>query len=199
MIGRGRRALHGLRQDESGVAAIEFAMVAPVFFLLMMGIFNLGQMGYGISVLNGAVQQAARSSALETANTELADQMVQRMAGPLFPGGEFTSQRTSYFDFNDIGRPESWNDANNNGSCDNNESYVDENGSGEWEADIGRDGNGGAGDVVVYSVTVTYQPVFRIPYMPNQWDETELTARAVRKNQPFAEQQELGNAGGVCA
>lgn len=188
-----------LRHDESGVAAIEFAMVAPVFFLLMMGIFNLGQMGYGISVLNGAVQQAARSSALETSDTEAADEMVANIAGPIFPGGVFTSQRTSYNDFDDIGRPESWNDGNNNGTCDNNESYVDENGSGEWEPDIGVEGNGGASDVVLYSVTVTYQPVFRIPFMPNQWDNTTLTSNAIKKNQPFADQEANGATAGVCS
>lgn len=191
--------LRALQDDTRGVAAIEFAMVAPVFFLLMMGIFNLGQMGYGISVLNGAVQQAARSSALETSDTEAADETVRTIAGPIFPGGVFTSERTSYNDFDDIGRPESWNDGNNNGTCDSNESYVDENGSGEWEADIGVDGNGGAGDVVLYSVTVTYQPVFRIPFMPNQWDNTSLTSSAIRKNQPFADQQGNGSTAGVCS
>jgi Flp pilus assembly protein TadG len=194
-----RSLIGALHRDQGGVAAIEFAVIAPVFMVLLMGTFNIGQMAYGTAVLNGAVQQAARNSSLETANTQAADQMVERAAGPVFPGATFTSERTSYRDFADISRPEAFSDQDGNGTCDNNESYVDENGDGEWNADIGQSGNGGAGDVVVYTVSVTYQPVFRVPFTPEQWAQTTLTARALKKNQPFADQAEYGNQGGTCS
>lgn len=188
-----------LRCDQRGVSATEFALIAPVFLTLLLGILDVGQMGYGNAVLNGAVQKAARDSALETADTNAADAMVKRIVDPVFPGATYTSKRTSYYDFADIGRPERWNDGNNNGLCDNNEAYVDENGNDDWDADIGVSGNGGANDVVVYSVTATYRPVFKVPFLPEKWGQRSITGSAVKKNQPFADQQEYGTLAGVCA
>ncbi len=188
-----------LAANREGVTATEFAIIAPVFLSLLVGTFDLGQMAYGISVLNGAVQKAARDSALETANTSDADAMVRRMITPVFPNARVSSTRTSYYDFVDIGRPERWNDANNNGDCDLNESYVDENDNGQWDRDIGTDGNGGANDVVVYRVSVSYNPIFKIPFMPEQWNNRTLTSTAIKKNQPFATQQEYGTRSGVCS
>jgi len=75
-----------LQRDREGISTIEFTLVAPVFLMLIMGIFDVGQMGYGLSVLNGAVQKAARDSSLETANTETADNIVKKKITPIFPG-----------------------------------------------------------------------------------------------------------------
>lgn len=187
-----------LIKAEAGVAAIEFALVAPVFLLLIMGVLNVGQVAYGTAVLNGAVQQAARVSTLEGANTVAADAMVRRLVDPVFPGATYTTARSNYYDFADVGRVEQFNDANNNGTCDAGESYVDENRNGSWDPDVKRNGNGGAGDVVVYTVTVRFKPVFRIPLAPDQWTEQSLTASALKKNQPFADQEEYGTNSGTC-
>lgn len=191
--------LPSLAAERSGVAALEFALVAPVFLVLLMGMLNIGQVAYGTSVLNGAVQQAARDSTLEGANTEQADAIVRNLVSPVLPGASYTSRRTNYYDFVDIGRAERFNDQNGNGDCDSGESYIDENRSGDWEREIGRAGNGGASDVVVYTVEVEFQPVFRVPLMPEQWGRKVLTASAIKKNQPFADQEEYGNTSGVCA
>lgn len=188
-----------LAQDTGGAVLIEFALVAPVFLMLIMGTFDLGQMAYGKSVLEGAVQKAARDSSLETSSTLVADNMVKNIISPVLPGAEITTVRTSYFDFVDIGRPERWNDGNNNGKCDYNETYVDENSNGVWDQDIGVQGNGGASDVIIYTVSVKYTPVFRVPFMPANWYERTLTSTAVRKNQPFAQQTALGSNSGICS
>ena len=50
-----------LRRDaEKGSAAIEFAMVAPVFFLMLMGTVEAGVMFFAQSTLQNAVNDAAR-------------------------------------------------------------------------------------------------------------------------------------------
>lgn len=191
-------AISQLARDERGVSATEFALIAPVFLTLLVGIFDAGQEAYGISVLNGAVQKAARDSSLEITDLGYADAMVQKQVAPILPGATFKSSRTSYNDYKDIGRPEKWNDANNNGTCDAGESYVDENGSGDWDDDIGKEGNGGADDVVVYQMTVDYEPTFKVPFMPNHWTKRSLTASAIKKNQPFANQVGYGSTAGTC-
>lgn len=186
------------RHARDGAAALEFAMVAPVFFLLMLGILDLGQMAYGRVQLQGIVQDAARSSSLETANTGEADTKVAREVTRVLPGATVQGKRVSYYDFNDVGRPEKWNDANADDVCNNGESYVDENRNGAWDADIGQETNGGAGDVVLYTVTITYKPLFPVPLMQNSQGERTLVATTVKKNQPFALQQGYGSSAGKC-
>ncbi len=49
-----------LRADNKGSAAVEFAMVAPVFFLLLMGTVESGVIFFAQSSLQNAVNDAAR-------------------------------------------------------------------------------------------------------------------------------------------
>jgi hypothetical protein len=201
-----------LLQEQRGIAATEFGLIAPVFFLLLLGLFDIGHMAYARVVFNGAVEQAARDASLETGDTEEADQMVEDLVRHVLPDIVLETERKSYFDFADIARPEQWTDnkgksssgawvqypGRDNGKCDHGEPYVDENRSGKWEADIAAAGNGGAGDVVIYTVTATYEPLFRIPFMPESWAQRTLTATAVKKNQPFRDQTEYATTTGTC-
>lgn len=203
-------AFRRLCRSERGIAATEFGLIAPVFFLFVFGMFHLGHMVYAKAVFEGAVERAARDSSLETADTEEADDMVEALVKPILPNVVLTTTRTSYYDFADIKRPEKWTDnkgknpagqwieypGRNNGTCDQGEAYTDENGSGHWESDIGRDGNGGSGDVVLYTVKATYTPLFKVPFLPAQWTDKQLVATAVKKNQPFANQLEYATSGG---
>ena len=163
-----------------------------------MMILDLGHMAYATAVLNGAVQDAGRSSALETADTDEADKFVSDSIKAVIPGAQLSSSRVSYFDFDDIGRGEGLNDINSNSQCDPGETYTDENRNGEWDADIGVGGNGGANDVVIYTVTVDYTPIFRIPFLPDSWSERELEATTVKKNQPFSNQNDYGSTSRSC-
>lgn len=191
-------ALRLLAGDERGVTLVEFALVAPVFLMMLFGLLDVGQMIYGKSLLNGAVEAAARSSSLEIGDTAAADALVESRVSPVLPGVTLASTRTSYFDFADIGRAEQWNDADGNGACNDGEAYTDENGNGAWDRDIGVGGNGGANDVVLYKVTATYEPVFKVPFMPEAWGQRSLEATAIRKNQPFATQASYATTAGTC-
>lgn len=204
---RDRATLNGVLCSNDGAVAVEFAIIAPVFLVMMVGIFDMGQLLYAKSVLDGAVQSAARTSALETGDTEEADALVEKSVKPILPGVEVETSRVSYFDFADIERPERWDDddgdeeddpEDGDGVCNNGEKYTDENGNGQWDADIGLEGNGGANDVVIYSVTAKYTPTFKVPFLPARWSERSLNSTAVRKNQPFANQVGYGSNAGSC-
>jgi len=191
---------HPILADAQGATIIEFAIVVPLFMTLLLGIMDIGQMVYGKSVLSGAVRRAARDSALETRSTTEADARVLDAIRPVLPGVTIKTSRTSYFDFADIGRPEKWNDANTNSKCDNGEAFTDENRSGQWDEDIGQAGNeGSANDVVVYTVTASFEPVFKVPFLPEHWAARTLTSTAVTKNQPFGVQASYGSSAGTCA
>jgi hypothetical protein len=204
--------LRRLARQQRGSAVTEFGLIAPVFLMLLMGIYDLTHMVYARSVFDGAVERAAREASLETADTEAADKMVEDSIRPVLPDVALTTQRKSYFDFADIKRAEQWTDnkgkdpsgswidypGRDNGICDYGESYFDENRSGHWDADIGVSGNGGAGDVVMYTVTATYSPLFKIPFMPEAWKTRSMTATAIKKNQPFANQTAYASTAGTC-
>lgn len=59
-----------IKNDRSGVAAIEFALVAPVFFLLLLGIAAYGIYFSAISSLQELTADAARASVAGVSATE---------------------------------------------------------------------------------------------------------------------------------
>ncbi len=184
-----------VRGDEEGGTLVEFAVIAPVFFMLLMGIFDFGHTIYIRSVLNGAVQDAARDSALENAavagNTDVIDNKVRTAVQNLSKGikdNDIKIERVSYFSFDDVNRPEAFTDSDGDSICNNNEVFEDENANGVWDADIGEDGLGGARDVVVYNLEVTYDRVFPLYRMLGRSQSVTLSSSTVLQNQPYAQQ-----------
>lgn len=198
MIRLSRLARRG-RDDERGATVVEFAIAAPILITLLLGIYDMGHWAYLTAVLRGAVNQTARNDTLETADTSKADAYVADIVKGVAPGATVVSKRVSYYDFADIKRAESWNDKNGNGICDNAEAYTDENKNGQWDADVGTTDNGGANDVTLYTVTVTYTPVFFIPFGTGKNTARTISASVVKKNQPYALQEKYGSAAGTCS
>lgn len=192
-----RRFSRRIARDERGMTLVEFAFVAPVFILMVIGLLDIGQLIFARAVLQGAVEDVSRDTTLETGDSDAADEEIERILGGIAPGADVDVERLSYFDFADVGRAEWLDDENGNGDCDPGENYLDENNSGGWEADIGVDGNGGAGDVVMYSVTVTFDRLFKVPMLPGS-DEYVIQANTIKKNQPFADQAEYSTTQGTC-
>jgi Flp pilus assembly protein TadG len=69
--GSGMRAFqrslrHRLATDTRGVAAIEFAISGSALFLFMLGIMNLGELGFTIVALQRGVQDTARYASIST-------------------------------------------------------------------------------------------------------------------------------------
>jgi hypothetical protein len=187
MIARLRKSL---ARDTRGAAVIEFALCAPVFLIAMMGVFDLGHNMYTASIIQGAIQKAARDSTIEGAEDRgsALDDRVTMMVRQIAPKAELTFKRTSYSTFSDVGQPEDWNDVNGNGSCDDGEPFEDANGNGSWDTNMGKTGFGGARDAVLYEVDVTYRRVFGISKILGQSQDFHTAARTVLRNQPFAAQ-----------
>lgn len=53
-----------LRRNQQGVAAIEFAIVAPVFFFILFSIIELGLVMFSATVIESATSSTSRSSRL---------------------------------------------------------------------------------------------------------------------------------------
>jgi len=195
------RSLHALRQDRRGAAAIEFAIVAPVLIISLMGVFDLGYNMYTDTLLQGAVQKAARDSTIEGANGEAAvlDGSVTAMVHHIAPQATLQFDRSAYSSFDDVRQPEDFNDVDGDGTCNNNEPFEDANGNGVWDADRGTAGFGGARDAVLYTVTIDYPRPFPVAKLIGQSGTFRMKAATVLRNQPYGLQQRRTPATGNCA
>lgn len=196
MIHRLSRPLATLRRlpaDRRGVTLVEFALVAPVLIVMVMGLFDIAHTQYTSSMLRGAMQKAARDLTLENANSQQIniDARVREQVATVMPqGATVTVEKVSHFDFADVGEPEEFTDQNDDDICNNNEVYIDNNNNGSWDADRGKDGIGGARDVVLYTTRVSYPRLFPMYGLIGLSQNVELSSSTVLRNQPFDEQND---------
>jgi hypothetical protein len=184
--------LRGVARNQEGAAALEFAMAAPLLFLMIFGTLQMAHAFYIKGVLIGAVNAAARNSSLQTGPTAQAniDASVTKIIKSGVPAGTVTFTRKNYADFTSIGKPEDFTDTNSNGRHDAGECFTDMNGNSQWDADISKTGLGGADDVVVYTVSVTYKPLFAIGGFWGLPKTQKINSTTILQNQPFSTQSE---------
>jgi Flp pilus assembly protein TadG len=65
-----RRRLSQLRRDQRGVAAVEFAMIAPIFFGLLVGIIDVGRYMWTLNTIQYAIDQGVRAGVVQKLSTE---------------------------------------------------------------------------------------------------------------------------------
>lgn len=181
------RKLKALIHDSSGVTVVEFALISPVLLILLMGTYDAAYQLYASSVLQGAIQKAGRDSTIEGAAASIAtiDQKVADTVRYVVPNATIAFTRKSYTNFGNVATPEDFTDQNNNGTCDFGEVYEDANGNGTWDADRGKDGQGGSKDAVLYTVTVTYPRPLAIAPMIGLSKTITLKTETVLRNQPY--------------
>ncbi len=187
----GRQTLRAIG-DTRAVAAIEFAMIAPVLFMFMMGMGDLLYQVITTAVVNGSVQKAARDATIEgnattTAGSTL-DTQVIAMVRVIAPNATFVATRQSYSNFTNVGKPEPFTDSNGDGIRQVGECFSDINGNGTWDSDDASLGAGGASEVALYTMKVTYPRIFSIQKFMGWADTATVTAQTVLKNQPYANQ-----------
>lgn len=180
-------AIRRLGGDRRGITAVEFAIIAPALFAIIMGLSDLVYQAYIQSVLTGAVQKAGRDSGLEGADATTIDGRVRSQVRAVSTSAAVTPLRKSYTSFGTVA-PERFTDANHNGVRDAGECYDDVNDNKRWDEDPGRVGQGGASDVTLYEVTVTYQRLFPIAAALGLGNTVQLKAQTLLKNQPYATQ-----------
>ena len=176
-----------LRGHQRGTAITEFALTAPLFLLLLMGVFDFSWQFYAKQVLQGAVAKAARDSTLEVnaGNQAALDTKVRSAVQMVFSNAEVTFTRKVYDSFDQVGKPEPFKDKNGNNSYDSGECFEDFNGNGSWDADRGKTGNGGADDVVLYTASMEFKRVLPVWAMLGQPQSTTLSQSTVLRNQPY--------------
>lgn len=182
-------ALRRLDRDDRGATIIEFAIVLPVMLITILGLSDIAYREYVTSILEGAMQKAARDSTLQggAQQTVQLDQTVMKVVQTVAKNATFVSSRLSYSNFSNI-KPERFTDSNGNGIRDPGECYDDVNGNGQWDSDPGIAGQGGANDAVLYQMTITYPRIFPMAKLMGWGSTQQISSTTLLKNQPYASQ-----------
>ena len=181
--------LRRLRRDSKAVTIVEFAMVAPVMLLLLLGLFDLGYRSYASSVLQGALHDAARMATVGGHTMTEIDTLVKQRLSNFAARATTTTEAASYFQFSGVSQPElivgdtTPLNTYNNGDC-----FEDANGNNSYDTDRGAGGTGNSDDIVRYRVTITFPRVFPLGVLMG-WPNTQtLTSETVLRNQPYGGQ-----------
>jgi Flp pilus assembly pilin Flp len=190
-----RRLATQLVKDTRGATIIEFAFVAPVMAVFMLGAFDTAHTLYMRGVLQGIVQKTARDSSLETSTNVAAqaalDGKVTAQVRALNSQAAISFSRRFYRTFSDVAaaKAEVWTqDTNHDGVCDAGEPFVDTNNNGVRDMDGGDSGQGGAYDRTLYTVEVRYPRMFPLYNVINVSRNVTIKATTVLENQPYTDQ-----------
>jgi hypothetical protein len=174
-----------------GATAIEFALSAPVLFVVVMGAIELAMIMFVSALIEGGVREAARFGITGHSPSGISrEDRIRQLVGEhtigLIDIDSATITQHVYPSFGDVGKPEPFEDLNGNGVYDPGEPFQDINGNGQWDADMGVAGVGGPGDVVLYTVTArwaTLAPL--ITPLLGVDGGIELTASVAVRNEPY--------------
>ncbi len=186
-----RSILQKMLRHEEGVTALEFAIIAPVFMLLLFGIVEFALIMTVYNVMEGATAISSRLGKTGYTADGITRQQtiinaITDRAGSLIDAQKLTVNTKFYKQFDQINDPEPYSDSNGNGSYDSGETYTDINGNSQWDIDMGASGYGSAGDIVVYEVN--YPWIISVPLISRLVGTNgiyTITTHAVVKNEPY--------------
>ncbi len=187
------------RDDNRGVAVVEFAILAPTFLMMLMAFYDFAHSLYARTIIDGALQKAARDSTLNTTTTTQTaiDNRVRAIVLTANHDATVTFSRRFYKTYNQAAAAaaEAFTDTNHNGMCDGGEPFVDRNNNNVRDIDGADAGQGGAKDQALYTVTATYTRLFPMHNFLG-WSRNVVVSRStILANQPWAEQTQYGAAG----
>ena len=185
---------------ENGATALEYAIVAPVLFFIIMATLEFCLISYASAVLTGATISAARLAKTGYDNTgstglcaatgqtrvQFITCVVNSKISGLMNASNLQITSKSYSNFSNIGQPEPYTDLYGLGYYVSGDPYTDVNGNGQWDSDMGLAGLGGAGDIVVYKVSYPWK--IYTPFLQNILGNNgifTISASSVVKNEPY--------------
>lgn len=183
-----RRPVTALAACTAGSPAVEFALILPLLLLFILGSIEMAINLFIGSSIESAVMEASRYGVTGTEEGVSREDRVREIVGArtygLLDMDEVSIETLVYESFADVGQPEPFTDQDDNGVYAPGEPFVDVNGNGEWDEDMGAAGLGGPSDVVVYRLTYAWGVL--MPLMRGILGEsvTHVSSIAVR-NEPF--------------
>jgi Flp pilus assembly protein TadG len=186
-----RKLLDLFRRHNEGATAVEFALIAPAFFIVTWGTVEVGMLAFASTLLEGAVREAGRAGITGYApagksREQYVKDTVKKFTANFLDIDKITIDTKSYASFSNVGQPEVFVDLPPfNGNYDAGEAFTDTNGNGKWDSDQGKTGLGDPGSVVLYTLTYKWdffagyaKEIFGVP-------SVNLTAAVAVRNEPF--------------
>jgi Flp pilus assembly pilin Flp len=179
--------LAALRRDSSGAAIIEFALILPVMSVLLLGTLDLGYRSYVNSIIQGSLHEAARMGTVGGIPTSAIETRVRDRLRDFSRNATITVTSRSYAEFSGVRTPETIvQDTVPIGTYNTGDCFQDFNGNGAFDLDRGRNGMGGAEDVVFFEVTMTYPHIVPVGKLLGWPGNVTVTQNTVLRNQPYA-------------
>lgn len=69
--------------DERGTAAVEFALISPIFFALLLGVVDIGRYMWTLNTMQYAVDEAVRAGAVQQLSTDEVKARVNEAVQPV--------------------------------------------------------------------------------------------------------------------
>jgi hypothetical protein len=176
--------LRPLADCDRGATIVEFALLVLPLCTLIMGSLEIGYRIYANSVTNGAIREAARMASTGAYTGAEIDAQVTDQIHAFRDDAVVQIKKKSYSDFTGVGLPEpiTSGSVSSGTYC-----FQDINNNTTWDEDRGKDGLGGAEDVIYYEVTATYPTLFKFTEeMFNLDASTKVTMNTIVSNEPFA-------------
>ena len=158
---------------------------------MLLGTMDVGHTLYMRTVLDGAIQDVARDSSLEDGGIlgkqEAIDYRIREQIKhlnnrlPIMLTSSAAIIGTSQMHM--MPKTEEYTDTNNDGTCNDSEPFIDANLNETWDSDGGDEGQGGAKDVSIVTVTVTYDRLFPMASLAGM-PEDDYACREYRARQP---------------
>ena len=186
-------------RDERGATLVEFALVCIPFLLIIFAGFDLGHRSYVDSVMQGALNNAARKAAVEdpslggtgTVEEKIAARILAQVQ-PIAPNATITVTQSNFFEFSGVGNPEkiTW-DKYSDGTYDESDGdcFQDLNENGIYDTNPSRTGRGGADDVAMYQAVLVMDELIPLQAFLGGSSTVTITADAAVRNQPWGVQK----------
>lgn len=188
-----------LGRDARGAALTEFGLILVPLSVVLLGTFDLGYQSYVRSVLQGALNDVARTASVETpdfgARTGTVEQRIETAlkdkVSVLGRSGTFDVKISNYYRFSGVGKPERLvTDVNGNGRYDPGDCWLDTNPNGVFDLDSGKSGLGGADDIAFYEVTLRKPRLLPLSGLMGISPNYEFRATTAMRTQPYANQKQ---------
>lgn len=188
-----RAFLKRLKRNQTGSALVEMAFVLPVISLASIGTLEVGITMLSTTMLEGAISEASRTGMtgyVEDGKTrvEYINDLLKDKTFGMVNLDNLTIKQKVYDNFGNVGLPEPYTDADDDGSyTSGTDSFTDMNCNDQWDAEVGTDGVGGPGQVVLYEAT--YDANFMTGYFSQMVGDEDgkirLKASTVIQNEPY--------------
>lgn len=178
------------RKSDDGVTAVEFGLIAPVLFLIFMGIIEFGLIMFAFTVLEGTAAIVSRTGltgfSVGERNAFIRSE-VDRLSAGLIDSNSLTFETLAYRTFDNIGEEEPCFNAPCGPSSVAGVDFQDINGNGTWDLDQGRADAGRNNEVVLYKISYpweTFTPLIG-RFIGGGSGQMNIDAVATVKNEAF--------------